>query len=95
MDRPKLHEQHRRITDHPDLPSARRLSIENRMDALEEKLDKNTELTEKIVALFGTMEAGMKFLGWLGNAVKWAATMAGACAALYALWHGSDVDVPK
>jgi hypothetical protein len=93
MDNPN--EQRRRITDHPDMPMARRMSLENRMDALEEKLDKNNELTETIVDIFGTAQAGLKVLGWLGAAVKWTVTVAGACAALWALVHGKDVDLPK
>lgn len=81
----------RRATDHPEMPLSRRLSIENRMDVLEEKLDRNTEMTEKVVEVFGTMEAGVKFLGWLGAAVKWAVTIAGAATALWAILHGKDM----
>lgn len=88
-----LHKQtpQRRVTDDANMPIPRRISLENRMDALEEKLDKNTELTETIVKLFSTMESGMKFLGWLGAAFKWAVTVAGACVALWAMYNGKDV----
>lgn len=63
-------------------------ALEARMDAFESKLDKNTELTQTIVTLFGTMEAGMKFLGWLAAALKWAVTIAGALGALWAMAPG-------
>lgn len=80
----------RRITDDADMPLARRISIENRMDALEEKLDKNTELTQNVVTIFGTLESGIKVLGWLGAAAKWVVTIVGAGAAIWALATGRD-----
>jgi hypothetical protein len=90
MDHNKHPEQDRRFSDAVTGASKRWSSMENRMDALEEKLDRNTEMTETIVNLFSTMESGMKFLGWLGAALKWAVTVAGACAALWAMIHGKD-----
>jgi hypothetical protein len=71
-------------------PTGSLAALEARMDTFEYKLDKNTELTETIVKLFGTMEAGIKFLGWLGAVLKWAVMCVGALVSLWALINGKN-----
>jgi len=91
MDSNKQPHPRRRATD-IDPPADPIAALEARMTArmsvFESKLDKNTELTQTVVSLFGTMEAGMKFLGWMGAALKWAVTIAGAIGALWAMMPG-------
>ena len=65
-------------------------ALEVRMDVFEAKLDANTELTETIIKLFATMEAGFKVLGWLGAAAKWFVTIAGAVGAVWAIMNGKN-----
>lgn len=92
MDHLNKHElPHRRITDDGDTHD-RRASLEARMDALEKKLDKNTELTQGVVNVFNTLESGIKVMGWIGAVAKWVITIGSAVGVLWAIAHGKAPD---
>ena len=82
----------RRLNDLADDPvHRRRMTLENRMDMLEEKLEKNTELTQRVVDVFGTLESGIKVLGWLGAAAKWVVSIGAAVGMVWAIANGKDI----
>ena len=62
--------------------------LEARMKALEVELRENTTTTREVRELMEVARSGFKVLGWLGIAAKWITAIAGAAAALWALWHG-------
>lgn len=92
----------RRIGDAGEEGDQRRTSLEARMLAIEEKvdrlsgtdskleakLDRNTELTQKVVEVMDTLSAGIKVLGVLGRVAKWATPFVTIGAAIWALMHG-------
>lgn len=78
----------RRATDLGEV-SGRRASLEARMDALERKLDRNTELTQDVVNVFSTLESGIKVMGWIGQVAKWVVAVGGAIGVVIALVHGN------
>lgn len=59
----------------------------DRLTAVETKLDANNLATAEILALVGTFKGGMQFLGWMGVAAKWIASVGAAVAAIYAAFH--------
>lgn len=81
----------RRFGDPGDANHRRRVSIENRMDLLEEKLEKNTELTQRVVDVFGTIESGIKVLGALGAVAKWVVSIGAAIGMVWAVANGKDI----
>jgi hypothetical protein len=46
----------------------------------------NVEKIIELIDAVDSMRGGVKVLGWLERPAKWVAAMAGAAAALYALW---------
>lgn len=66
----------------------RRDDLEARLSMVEKKLDANTALTQNVVDIFGTLEAGIKVLGALGTFAKWAAPIVALCVTVYALVTG-------
>lgn len=73
-----------------------------RVDALEGKLDANTEMTRRIeertagvVEMFDAMKGGFKVLGILGQIGKWVAYIAGAVTAVWAALHIGNGIRPK
>ena len=67
-----------------------RAEMQERITGLENKLDENTKLTRELKDILETLRGGWKFLGWLGNALKfWLGIAAAAAAAWAAFWpHG-------
>jgi len=64
--------------------------VQERITGLENKLDENTKLTRELKDILETLRGGWRFLGWLGNALKfWLGIAAAAAAAWAAFWpHG-------
>lgn len=79
----------RRIGDDSNAAAERRQSLETRMDTLEAKLEENTELTKAVVDVFGSLAGGIKVLGWLGAAAKWAVSVGAFCTMIWAIAHGN------
>lgn len=103
-DFPELYsDQYRRITDNSPEAQIRRLTLEERMvilenkverlQTVENKLDRNTELTQHVVDVFQTLEAGIRVLGGLGRIAKWAAPIVALCATVWSLFHGKPPSV--
>ena len=67
-----------------------RADMQEKIETLEKKLDENTELTRELKGILETLRGGWRFLGWLGNALKfWLGIAAAAAAAWAAFWpHG-------
>jgi hypothetical protein len=91
----KQNHPNRRVTDTGEA-HGRRASLESRMearmDAFESKLDENTKLTQNVVNVFGTLESGIKVLGWLGAVAKWVVTVGSAIGIVWAIVHGKPVE---
>ena len=68
-----------------------RAEMQEKIETLEKKLDENTELTRELKGILETLRGGWRFLGWLGNALKfWLGIAAAAGAAWAAFWpHGT------
>lgn len=95
---PTKEDHNRRITDPGPQAESRRLSLEermlivenklDRMPVVEAKLDANNEMTKDIVELFRTMEAGVRVLGGIGRLAKWAAPIVALCVTIWSLLQG-------
>lgn len=95
---PDLTKHNRRITDPGPQAEARRLSLEERLllvevqaeriPTIETKLDTNTAMTENIVEMFRTMEAGVRVLGVVGRFAKWLAPIVALGASIWAIMSG-------
>lgn len=62
--------------------------IEARLDDMEETLVKNTAMTADVHAIIGHARSFFSVLGAIGNGVKWAAGVAAAVAAAWAVFIG-------
>ena len=67
-----------------------RAQMQDEIEDLKQKIDENTKLTRELKDILETLRGGWKFLGWLGNALKfWLGIAAAAGAAWAAFWpHG-------
>lgn len=77
-------------------------TLVSRVDALEQKLDANTEMTRKIeertagvVEMFEAMKGGFKVIAILGQLAKWIAYIAGAVTTVWAALHVGNGIRPK
>lgn len=61
--------------------------FDERLKVVEKKLDANNLATAEILQLVSTFKGGMQFLGWLGVAAKWVASVGAAVGAVYAAVH--------
>lgn len=68
--------------------ASRMSGIERDLATVTEMTQENTTITKEIKELLDAAKLGFKVLGGLGAALKWAAGIAAALAALYALLHG-------
>ena len=57
---------------------------------IEEKIDENTALTREFVDILRACQGGLKFLGWMGVALKWVAGIAAALYTLYCIYKGKN-----
>lgn len=55
----------------------------DRMDRIERTLNENTDATLEVRDLINTVKGGFKVLGWLGGGAKWIGSLATAGAAIY------------
>jgi hypothetical protein len=62
--------------------------LEERLFALEKKMDENTAMTKQMVDAFETLKAGIKVLGVLGKVAAWLTPIVTLIAAIVALVHG-------
>lgn len=55
---------------------------------LSEKLNVNNVKTSQMFEMFETAQKGLKFLGGIGNGLKWATGIVTAIVTAYTLWKG-------
>ena len=60
--------------------------LERRTIRLEESMEKNTAITTEVRDMLDTGKALFRLAGWVGNAVRWAGYLAGACLAVWGFW---------
>ena len=68
-----------------------------RMKSIEDEVSANTKMTSEshemlsgITELLAAGKAGLKVLGWLGEAVKWIVKFVAPFVALWAMFHGNS-----
>lgn len=91
------HDQISEIHARLDKGSERMRAIEQEQTEMHDELRRNTAATERYGAvteemrdLFELGKAGLRVLGWLGAAVKWAAPVVAAVVGIWHLIHGGD-----
>jgi len=62
----------------------RQAVISERMGLLNESIVSNTDRMGEVLEVMQTLKGGVKFLGWIGTALKW---FAGIGAAAVAIWQ--------
>lgn len=67
---------------------------DRRMDAIQNELSANTEITRDIRDLMSAARVGFKVLGTLGLVAKWFTWVTGAVAAAWALFHHGQPPIP-
>lgn len=95
---PHSRENHprRRASDvNAEIDRREAVTLTERMDALEEKLDANTAITEQNAALFEGLAAGIKVLGFLGAFFKWIIPIAAGVAWIYSFATTGHAPPPK
>lgn len=65
-----------------------------RMDQMQGELSRNTEVTTEVRDLLQMARAGLRVLGAVGTAARWLGGLAGAAAAIWALWQAMRHGAP-
>ena len=78
-------------------PDPWRFKMEAKFNVLRAEVAANTTITNEILAtiedvreILNAARGAFKVLNWLGIVAKWVAAIAGAVAAVWALWHLGD-----
>lgn len=78
---------HLETTDRLALIEQRLDKGSRKMDLLSEEMAENTAVTREVKEILDTVKVGLKFIGVIGNAVKWVGGVVTAAAAVVGAWH--------